>query len=642
MNWKRQSLLMIGTIAFLVIMSLVVSAQDPTQIPTLPDETEESAAPGIGIQPPDNPVTVEEPEATADPESTEEAVTETITTVSTCPIGVQDAYTATELICTGLASGEGCIGNGSVSTTFGAEVTGLSFANANDRVRLSSIDQLTLSSSSAWSVVSGRLELKTKVGNTVAADFLLVGDVTLSDSGRAAATGAANATVIAQRGMNVRRTPANDGVVVWQLQGGEEVTVTGITADRVWIRIVIPNEFAATGWAYAPYLEVEGGVEVLPVVTANSEVPDLAPPEFGSMQSLELLSAVTPDECGASEPDSGMLIQSPSGTAESLRFQINGVIIEFNGTIYVHAQAGSALNVDILEGSASIIDAQGSTLGGVVNERLSAPLDENLAPSGAFTASNYDAADFENLPIRLLPRVIAFGFEPIDEAPVNTGGFVTSTPVGGSSEPVVQTSSECTLTAPNEVRNIRSGPSTLYEVVRTLQPNESVRAVGQAIGEAGLVWYQTDTGGWLREDSVSTSDECTILQVVETPPPPAATATPVVTGPSLSSPQLPAFACGVGATPNTASATSNGSELYVTIGGTWSVSAGTTVIITTQGGQLRPEFGDFIQLVGEDGTEIAASGENHSLRFTFTESRTFNIRFSAGNGDLVVMAASCE
>ena len=138
------------------------------------------------------------------------------------------------------------------------------------------------------------------------------------------------------------------------------------------------------------------------------------------------------------------------------------------------------------------------------------------------------------------------------------------------------------------------------------------------------------------------SDGCSAVPVVETPPPPAASATPVVTGPSLSSSVLPAFACATGATPNTASATSNGSALFVTIGGTWTVSAGTTVVITTQGGQLRPEFGDFIKLVGEDGSVIAGSGQNHSLRFTFTDSRTFNAQFSAGNGDLVVMAASCE
>jgi uncharacterized protein YgiM (DUF1202 family) len=639
MDFKRQSILMLGTIAFLVALSVIVSAQDPTQIPIFPDTTEESAAPGI--EAPDTPITNQLPEATADPESTE-SVLDTVTTVSTCPVAVQDAFTATELICTGLASGEGCIGNGSVDATFGAEVTGLSFADPNDRVRLSSLDQLTLNSSEAWTVVAGRLDLETKTGNAVAADMLLFGDVTVTDAGRAAASGAANATVIAQRGMNVRRTPGNDGVVVWQLQGGEEITVTGITADRVWIRMLIPNEFAGTGWVYAPYLEVEGGVEALPVVTANSPVPDLAPPEFGPMQSLELLSATTPEECGTDLPDSGMLIQSPSGTASDLRFQINGVIIEFNGTLFIRAQAGRALTVFIFEGQAALIDAQGNRLGGVANERLSAPLDDNLAPSGAFVADNFDSEGpaVQGLPLQLLPRVIAFGLAPIEEiATVNTG-FVTSTPEGNTSAPLVETSTECILTAPNETRNVRSGPSTLYEIVRTLQPGETVRAVGQAIGELNYTWYVTDTGGWLREDSVTVSDGCTALSLVETPPPPPATATP--SGPSLSSSVLPAFTCAAGTTPNTSSMTSNGSNLFVTIGGTWSVSAGTSVIFTTQGGQLRPEFGDFIQLIGEDGSFIAGSGENRSLRHTFTESRSFTANFSAGNGDLVVMAASCE
>lgn len=639
MDLKRQSFILLGTLALLIIMSMMVSAQDATQIPIVTTEDPNSGE----IAPP----TVEgsdntAPEATSQPEGTE-AVSQIDTNVinSSCPVAVQDAFTATELICTGLAAGEGCIGNGSVSTTFGAEVEGLDFASPNDRVRLASIDQLTLSSTESWTVVTGRLELETKAGNPVPTDMILFGDVTLSDAGSAASEGARNATVIAERGMNVRRTPANDGVVVWQLQGGEEVTVTGISADRVWIRIVIPNEFQGTGWVYAPYLEVDGGDETLPVVNENSPVPNLVPAEFGAMQSLELLSASTPAECGEGLPDSGMMLQSPSGTSSDLRFQVNGVIIEFNGTIFMRAQASRALIVYILEGQAALIDADGNRLGGVMNEELSAPLDANLVPSGAFTADNYNAEALAGLPTRLLPRAIAFGLEPIEEPETSNVAFPTNTPEGFA--PVGETSggsSDCTLTAPNEARNIRSGPSTLYEVVGSLEANASVRAVGQAIGELNYTWYQTDLSGWIRSDSVTVSEGCASLPVVATPPPPPATATP--SGPSLSSSILPAFSCAAGATANTASATSNGSETSIAIGGTWTVSAGTTVTITTQGGQLRPEFGDFIQLQGEDGTLIAGSGQSSSLRFTFTESRTFIARFSAGNGDLVIIAVACE
>jgi hypothetical protein len=356
------------------------------------------------------------------------------------------------------------------------------------------------------------------------------------------------------------------------------------------------------------------------------------------MQALELLSASTPAECGEGLPDSGMILQSPSGTSSDLRFQVNGVIVEFNGTIFMRAQAERSLIVYILEGQAALVDDNDARLGGVANEQLSVPLDANLQPSGAFAADNYNAAALASLPVRLLPRAIAFGIEPIEEAPASSSGFVTSTPEGETAAPVE--TGDCILTAPNEARNIRTGPGTLYEVQRSLAPNETVRATGQAIGELNFTWYQTDTGGWIREDSVEASAGCDSLPLVETPEPPAATATP--SGPSLSSPTFPAFTCARGATANTASATSNGSDFSIAIGGTWSVSAGTTVIIAAQGGQLRPEFGDFIQLQGEDGTFIAGSGENTSLRFTFTESRTFIARFSAGNGDLVVISVSCE
>src|SRR5688500_2096076 len=141
MDLKRQLFIVLGTLAFLVILSVMVSAQDATQIPIVTTEDPNSGE----IVPPtsDGSSDVDSPESTVAPEGTE-AVSSIDTNIitSTCPVAVQDAFTATGEICTGLAAGEGCIGNGSVSTTFGAEVTGLDFGSPDDRVRLASIDQL--------------------------------------------------------------------------------------------------------------------------------------------------------------------------------------------------------------------------------------------------------------------------------------------------------------------------------------------------------------------------------------------------------------------------------------------------------------------------------------------------------------------
>ncbi|MEO1166475.1 MAG: hypothetical protein AAFV98_22040, partial [Chloroflexota bacterium] len=92
----------------------------------------------------------------------------------------------------------------------------------------------------------------------------------------------------------------------------------------------------------------------------------------------------------------------------------------------------------------------------------------------------------------------------------------------------------------------------------------------------------------------------------------------------------------------TGSTTSDGQETYVVIGGQWSATAGTTVTYTTQGGMLRPELGDYIQLVDADGKILASSGEGRSLTITFDTNVAFEARFSGANGDTVLMAASCS
>lgn len=630
------------SLAFISTLPLMVTAQGdttptPTNIPILGEETEESSAPtGPNIVPPTiSAETTSEPVATRVPgaETTEDA----LTGASVCPIAVQEAFTATEILCTDIASGEACIGNGTVDSVFGADVEGLNFSQSNDRVRLTSLDQMNLVSGTAWTVVRTEIELATTDGGDIAtATLFAYGNLTLVDTGRTAAGGAQSGTIIAGSGLNVRRNPGSDGVVVWQLQGGEQVTVTGITADDQWIRIVIPNEFAGTGWVYAPYIEVEGGVDSLPTVTENLLNPDLAAPEFAPGQSFELLSANTSETCGEDVPDSGLLLQSPSGTPDALRIEINGVEIQVNGTVLIQAQADAQLRVHVLEGQATII-ANDTSVSANVNERLTVALDSNLVVTGTPQSEPFSPEELASIPVRLLPRPIAFGIAPVDVETSGTGGF-------GTPQPATMPDA-CTLTAPDAERNVRGGPSTEYPVVLVLQPNDSVTAVGQAIGELNLTWYQTDTGGWIREDTVNSEGDCSALPVVEPPPLPEPTSTPDGStasdgNPSLSSSTLAALTCD-GST-ITGSTTSDGTETSVAIGGTWTVAAGTTVTFTTQGGLLRPEFGDYIQLIAADGTVIAGSDEGRSLTVPFDADSTFEARFSAANGDTVVMAASCS
>lgn len=635
--------LLIILIGLLTTMPMTLSAQDsePTSIPVLPASTEDSAAPSApDIAPPvvpqtNNAESTVEPEATAvvDPDGDDTPLELPINTEGLCPVAVQDSFTATEILCSDISSGEACIGNGTVDSVFGADV-GASFSQANDRVQLTSLDQLTLTSGSTWTVIRAQVELATTDGGDIATGTLFAyGNLILTDTGRIASGGAQNGTVIAERGMNVRRTPGNDGVAVWQLQGGQEILVTGISADREWIRIVIPNDFAGTGWVYAPYIQVDGGDETLAIVDASSPVPDFAPPEFAPAQSFELASALTSEDCDA--PASGLLLQSPSGTPDALRIQINSAEVQVNGTVFIQAQAGEVLHVSVLEGQATVIFGDSQAVANI-NNRINVPLDINLVVNGAPQSEPFDPSELADIPTRLLPRQIAFGITAIDETVTSD---TTESDTSTISAPVA-----CTLTAPNAVRNIRSGASTEFPITQVLEANQSVTAVGQANGQLNLIWYQTDTGGWIRIDTVDVTGDCSTLATVETPPLPEPTAEAqddsTTTISMLSASELAELTCD--GTTITGSTTSDGTDTSVEIGGTWTASAGTTATFSSQGGLLRPEFGDLIKLIAEDGSEIAGSGEGRSLSITFETDTTFTARFSAANGDVVLMAVSCE
>ncbi|MEL6406737.1 MAG: SH3 domain-containing protein [Chloroflexota bacterium] len=658
---------LMGVMMTLPLLITTTSAQGeaPTSTPISvqgEDDDSGNAAPGVDIVVTVSAVEVTEEadtetvtddetavESTPAPESAEDvAAPDTIGDAApVCPVGVQDAFTATELLCGDLASGEACIGNGSISAVFGNEAANTGFSSSGDRTILMSVAQLSLDSTATWTAMRAQIRLATTDGGDIATGTLYAyGNVTMEDTGRVASTDAQQGTVIAQRGMNVRRTPGNEGVVVWQLGAGEIITVTGITADDQWIRIVIPNEFAGTGWVYAPYMEVENGVDTLPTVTVNSPVPDLTPPDFAPGQSYRLTTGAIPDGCEGDRAVSGVLFQTPSGTPDAMRLELNGVALEINGTVFITAQASEDLRVNVLEGSATAT-VDGSSATAFANNAVIVAMSGELAPLGTPNTESFNPANLGIVPTRLLPRQIVFDSgTAVAEPTAVPSGFGTP-----ASQADTASGQACILTAP-AVRNIRAGASTVFDVVQVLQEGETTEAVAQATGqEFNLTWYQTANGGWIRVDTVEESGNCGTLPVVEPPALPEPTSTPATDeadttddtasiGTSLVSSSLAPLTCD--GTAITGSTTSDGQETYVVIGGQWSATAGTTVTYTTQGGMLRPELGDYIQLVDADGKILASSGEGRSLTITFDTNVAFEARFSGANGDTVLMAASCS
>ncbi len=69
----------------------------------------------------------------------------------------------------------------------------------------------------------------------------------------------------------------------------------------------------------------------------------------------------------------------------------------------------------------------------------------------------------------------------------------------------------CEITASGGAVNQRGGPGTGFEIVAVLDDGAVTRALAQSSGTDGLVWWQLESGGWVREDVVSEAGACRAL-----------------------------------------------------------------------------------------------------------------------------------
>ncbi|MCA9893904.1 MAG: SH3 domain-containing protein [Anaerolineae bacterium] len=555
-----------------------------------------------------------------------------------CPIQVQEAFTATELICTDLLPGIACIGNGVIQAQQRTATETFAFAQPGDRTEFTSLNDLTLQTLSSpnqvWAVVEAQAPFSTRAGNGSAnATLVAFGDVSLTNTGDNFDPNFLTASVLAQQGLNVRRTPDERGVVVYQLKPTDEVIVTGRTIDDQWVRIVIPNAFAATGWVYAPYMDVPGGIVVLPIVTVDSELPQLEAPEFGPMQAFTLRSTQYPPECDAT-PDSGLLIQSPDGLADAILMRINGVRIELNGSIFVQAQPSANLQIDVLEGEA-VVSANGSSVTANTGNAVTVLLTEDMQANGTPNVAAYDQAAITPLPTRLLPRPFGIASASGAAAPASTGD--TSAP--DTTTPPEATT--CVITASDAPKNIRSGPGVDYPTVGTLETGQTAIATGQATDSFNFAWYQIEQG-WVRFDTVDSSMGCIDLPEVTTPSAdavPTAVTTEEATAIGSLTSSVVGDVCAAGEA--NVGGSSNGEDLALKLGGDWQATAGTQINVSVSGGLLRGEFGDYIRISTTDGAVLAQSGDSQMLSYIFESDTAFALEFSAANGDIVQAVVTC-
>jgi uncharacterized protein YgiM (DUF1202 family) len=622
-------------LVLMLIASMVMAQNTPetTEEPIVqPQPTVPSAQPTL---PSAQPALPAPPEATTDANSDVGATNDTSSQPvaplanDACPTLVEEGFTAAELICSEVSGGEACIGNGVILATPRGEVEGFAFGQPGDITPLNTLTEIQLqtvgTANNIMAVVALRPDLPVDDGvNNVTANMFLLGDVTLVDAGDGSDTSFPTATVQAGGGLNVRDQPNTSGTIIWQLSANEQIVATGKSSDQQWIRIEIPSFYGGAGWVFSQYMSVEGGLEALPFVAPNAPAPELEPAEFGNMQAFDLLTAPVNPAC-VDAPPSGLLVQSPNGFAGNMRFQVNDVTLGLNGTAFITAQADGNLVVDVLEGAMTVSSNDNQTELQAGNNATVA-LNANLEPSGGIISGSSDENRLMLLPLRLLPRGFAMG-DTFSNSPAETTGTLADNP------------DACTLTAPDETRNIRQGPGTNYAIATVLEANNSAIAFAQTRDEFGFIWYETDTG-FIRFDTVNVTGLCDDLPAanpVDVPTlEPEFTATP--TGNSLNSTLLGDI-CGRTNVQTSLDVTDD--EFAYALGGEWTAGANTTATFSVQGAVQRGEYGDTIRLTYPDGTTLAGSGDSNAITVTFNETITFNTNVSATRGDFVILTVNC-
>ncbi|XWX02721.1 SH3 domain-containing protein [Aggregatilineales bacterium SYSU G02658] len=379
----------------LSVAAVSVTAQVPAQ-PTLPPPDPAQPAP---LQP-------------APPDAAQPAPPAAPALSRTCPAQVTAAFNAARLICENLQDGQACLGNGIVETT--ARTEGAALAQPADRRPITDFTSLRLrtldTENGLLTVVAARPRLLTVNNQLVNVLMIAFGDVTVTDDADVVqeVTGQRSGRVIADFGLNIRRGPDGGADLLWQLRPGESVTVTGRLADRSWVRVVIPNGFGTPGWVYAPYLEIAGGIETVPVVDVNTPAPTpiaQQTPEFTTMQAFIVSSRDVDPSC-ADAPNSGLLLQSPDGLSSRVRTRINKVLIEFNGTLFIRSQPNASFSAIVLEGEARFI-ADNFRSEAVSGLEVIVSVDGQSQATSAPVPDTYDASLVRHLPVSLLGRLVA-------------------------------------------------------------------------------------------------------------------------------------------------------------------------------------------------------------------------------------------
>lgn len=301
---------------------------------------------------------------------------------SACPDIAKEALSLTSQNCGQIGRNQVCYGNVLLSAE--GRTPDFNLADVGDTADVSQLASLTLSpmdeAAGTWGVAL--LSLQANIPGTLpgqSVHVLAIGDVQLAN----AVPAVSQVTVTTTANARVRKTPysGTDVNVLAAIPNGTALQALAQDETGGWLRVDITGYDAygeTQGWVSTQVLSGTGPASQLLRVSADAYENDV--PVLSPLQAFTLKTGVGDAACD-SVPESGILVQTPQGTA-NVELYVNQVRISLSSTAYISAGDG-AMRVTLAEGSAVISTSDGAqvVLAGTFSEIPLAP--DGTTPAGA-------------------------------------------------------------------------------------------------------------------------------------------------------------------------------------------------------------------------------------------------------------------
>lgn len=299
---------------------------------------------------------------------------------ATCASTASQILATVNTVCGEVGRDQLCYGNVSVEASPSDFASGFTFEQEGDLVSVADIATLRLQTRNfnnlEWGVALAKLQVTDDTGLPQDVTLLLFGNIELDNSG--ADLIEVPGVVSATDRIIVRIGPSRGGADAGRLEPGQAIAATGIFTNEFneqWIRIAFDEAPGGIAWVQGVLLDIEGGVDALPVL----ETSDNQSSAYGPMQAFTFSSGAGVDGCGQ-EAESGLLVQTPAGVGE-VNFLINEIDFQIGSDALIQTMPNEEMRITTLEGNVRTT-AQGVTRSIPGGTRGTIPLDEEGRAAG--------------------------------------------------------------------------------------------------------------------------------------------------------------------------------------------------------------------------------------------------------------------